>query len=82
MKTKIFLAVVTVAAAIALFNYESDAKEHFVLTLDNVEAHANCEVSPNPSENKGYCQYKFGTKIGVCTDTGDPASPRCSGNIE
>lgn len=49
--------------------------------LDNIEAISACEVSSVGGENVGYCSRMLGGHGDVCTETGDQAAVRCSGNI-
>lgn len=50
------------------------------VTLDSVEVLSACEVSADPTKNKGYCAANFNSDGDSCTTTGDPGNVRCSGN--
>lgn len=83
MKKKIFLMFVFVAAT-ALAGYHSTVKNDKMSLLDyslaSLESLAGCEVSPNHSDNVGYCSKQLGSSAGACVESGSGAEPRCSGN--
>lgn len=83
MKIKVFVTLVFVVVTV-LAGYHSNTKNGDMsflnFSLSTLESIASCEVSPNHSENKGYCSYVYGGSGGSCVTTGSGSEPRCSGN--
>ena len=85
MKKKILSIMVLSSMTLSGFIYASLSKETSSepsqVSLNSIEVLSNCEVSSNASNNKGYCSRNYNSSGDSCTETGDPASVRCSGNF-
>lgn len=68
-------------SAIAAYSATDTVTAQNDTDLTTIEAMARCEISPEPSDNVGYCTFKLGTTEGSCVSDADPGCVRCSGNI-
>lgn len=84
-KTNIFffagLAIAALAAGGFAQSQTTSNKNNSQISLDEIEAMTACEVSSNANQNRGYCAPMYNSSSDACTQTGDPGSVRCSGNM-
>lgn len=83
MKKMFFRAILGIAiiGGVSFYNYgKSESTTLSTITLDDVEALGACEVSADPSRNKGYCTTNYGGSGETCVTSGSGSEVRCSGN--
>lgn len=74
------LAIILASTFVCIGNL-SNTEVSNNIRLADLEALSGCEVSSNASNNQGYCSPLYGSAGDSCTESGDGASVRCSGNF-
>lgn len=74
------ISMAAIISAIASFAIQGNSEKVTDFTLYDIEALSACEVSADPSLNKGYCVKDTEGKD-VCIVNGPCDAVRCSGNI-